>query len=76
MPVLIYMQKYEWKVNTWKYLERLKGEKHIWWMYAGGEMFKWRGRKNKKDRDTKRKSRSGWGTRVYLWRNHFDILQN
>lgn len=25
-------------------------------MYAGGEMFKWSGRKNKKDRDTKRKS--------------------
>lgn len=48
MPVLIYMQKYERKVNTWKNWERLKGEKHIWCMYAGGEMFKWRGRKIRK----------------------------
>lgn len=55
MPVLVHMQKYERKVNMWKNLERLKGEKHIWCVYSGGGMFKWRGRKSKKDRDEERK---------------------
>ena len=65
----------EWHWNTYNIIYEMSRQSRFdarYWMLGAGALWRprgmvWGGR---------REEGSGWGTRVYLWRIHFDIWQN